>query len=203
MTERITIAQQREMVGLANLRAPGSGRSLRDVAEAALEAIAPGEYKLVSEVSASDAVRYVVGIDPGVKTGFSVWDREGKRLLNVETADFWTVFFRVSNAPILRQENTLIVIEVAHYAPTFRGRKDKAENFNTMSRMARNVGQVTREAQLLVEGFRRLGYTVQEQKPLGKAKKAEDDIQQFQRLTGWTERTSQHARDAARMCFQR
>ncbi len=35
MTERISIAQQREMGGLANLRSSGSGRGLRDIAEAA------------------------------------------------------------------------------------------------------------------------------------------------------------------------
>ncbi len=55
MTERISIAQQREMGGIANLRSSGSGRGLRDIAEAAFEAIAPGQYKPAGEVSATGA----------------------------------------------------------------------------------------------------------------------------------------------------
>lgn len=199
MTERISIAQQREMGGLANLRSSGSGRSLRDIAGVAIANAEKAQGERLAD--AGQTKRYVIGIDPGVKTGFAVWDCDKRSFLFVETSDFWTVFFRVMNAPILRKENTLIVIEVAHYAPTFRERKGKAENLHTMSRMARNVGQVTREAQLLVEGFRRLGYTVQEQKPLGKKKTAADDVEQFQQLTGWAERTSQHARDAARLVW--
>lgn len=148
--------------------------------------------------------RYIAGVDPGVKTGFALWNREEKRFEWVETSTFWEVFFRITKSCVLNPANTHIVIEVAHLAPfTFRQRRGKAESFATMDRMARNVGQVTREAQLLVEGFRRLGFTVSEQKPLGKAKKADDDRKQFERLTGWTERTSQHARDAARLCYGR
>jgi predicted nuclease with RNAse H fold len=176
-----------------------TGRNLRDVAAAAIEAAVSAK---AGQQEQEARKRYVVGIDPGVKTGFAVWDRDGRRLLSVETADFWTVFFQISNAPILRPKNTLIVIEVAHYAPVFRERKAKGKNVNHAARLAQNVGQVMREAKLLAEGLRRLGYEVVEQKPLGKAKKAADDVAQFQRLTGWTERTSQHARDAARMVFE-
>lgn len=154
--------------------------------------------------------RYVVGIDPGVKTGFAVWDREKKRFAAIETRDFWSVMLPL----ILGTENLLpdvmirnttaeIIIEVAHNAPTFRHLKAEGENAHTLSKIARNVGQVTREAQLIVSGLRACGYAVIEQRPLGKAKKAADDVKQFERLTGWTERTSQHARDAARLCFQR
>jgi predicted nuclease with RNAse H fold len=147
--------------------------------------------------------RYVVGIDPGVKTGFAVWDREGQRFDFVETSSFWNVFFKLSERLLYCPDDTLIVVEVAHYAPVFRERKAKGENVNHAARMAQNVGQVMREAKLLAEGLRRCGYEVVEQKPLGKAKNAADDRAQFERSTGWTKQTSQHARDAARICFQR
>ena len=194
MTDRITAAEFHQ------LRSSASGTSLREIAETAMSKASGGN---VQPAPPEARKRYVVGIDPGVKTGFAVWDRDGKRLLSVETADFWTVFFRIYGAPILRPESTLIVVEVAHHAPVFRERKAKGQNENHAARLAQNVGQVMREAKLLAEGLRRLGYEVVEQKPLGKAKNAADDRTQFERLTGWTERTSQHARDAARMVYQR
>lgn len=194
MNDRITQAE------FHRLRSSATGASLREIAETALS---KASSEKTQPAPSNARKRYVVGIDPGVKTGFAVWDRDGRRLLSVETADFWTVFFQISNAPILRPEDTVVVVEVAHYAPVFRERKAKGQNENHAARLAQNVGQVMREAKLLAEGLRRLGYEVIEQKPLGKAKKAADDVRDFERLTGWTERTSQHARDAARLCYGR
>lgn len=90
-----------------------------------------------------------------------------------------------------------IIVEVAHHAPTFRHLKAEGQNAHTLSKIARNVGQVTREAQLLVEGLKRLGYTVVEVKPQGKKNQAE-----FKRITGWQKRTNAHERDAGMMAFQ-
>jgi len=144
------------------------------------------------------ARRLVIGIDPGATTGFAVYSRQERKLIRVESTDFWGAIERVKD--YARNEVTVIV-EVAHHAPTFRHLKAEGQNVHTLSKIARNIGHVTREAQLLVEGLRRLGYEVAEVKPLGKAKKAEDDRRQFERLTGWTERTSQHGRDAGRLAF--
>lgn len=209
MTDRISQAAYRALTQ----EQTGTGRSLAEIGEAALQAAgeraAAETWKVKGEAKTQPVPpearkRYIAGVDPGVKTGFALWNREEKRFEWVETSTFWGVFFRITESCVLNPANTHIVIEVAHLAPfTFRQRRGKAESFATMDRMARNVGQVTREAQLLVEGFRRLGFTVSEQKPLGKAKKADDDRKQFERLTGWTERTSQHARDAARLCYGR
>jgi hypothetical protein len=110
--------------------------------------------------------------------------------------------FRGEWQAAIQNQNTEIIVEVAHNAPTFRHLKAEGQNAHTLSKIARNVGQVTREAQLIVSGLRACGYTVIEQKPLGKAKKAEDDKRQFEQQTGWTKQTSQHARDAARLCYQ-
>lgn len=175
--------------------------TLRAVAESAIAAHPAAQVKSKG-AKAGQGKRYVVGIDPGVKTGFALWDREEKQFDWIETSTFWGVYFRLTESYVLSPLNTEIVIEVAHHAPTFKHLKAEGQNKHTLSKIARNVGQVTREAQLLVEGFKRRGFTVIEQKPLGKAKKGADDRAQFERLTGWTKQTSQHARDAARLCFQ-
>lgn len=209
MTDKISQAAYH---ALGNQRA-ATGTSLREIAETALSKVSG---KIAQPKPREARKRFVVGIDPGVKTGFAVWDREGNRLITVETRDFWGVMLPL----ILDTENLLpdaeirnttaeIIVEVAHYAPVFREQKAKGKNQNHAARLAQNVGQVMREAKLLAEGLRQCGYTVREVKPLGKKKdaggnySAEADRADFERLTGWTERTSQHARDAARICFQR
>jgi hypothetical protein len=199
-----------ELLALGGLQTR-TGTSLREIGLAALEAAeAKGREQETQPAPPMPRKRYVVGIDPGVKTGFAVWDRKEKQFVSVETRDFWGVMIPL----ILDTENLLpdvairnttaeIVVEVAHHAPVFRERKTKGLNENHAARLAQNVGQVMREAKLLAEGLRRCGYEVIEQKPLGKKGKAADDRAEFERVTGWTKQTSQHARDAARMAFQR
>lgn len=149
---------------------------------------------------------FVVGIDPGAHTGFAVWSREAQQFQKICTMDFWDAVFAITRSETLTPDNTVVVVEIAHLAPiTFR--RGKADSFATMDRMARNVGQVIREAQLLAEGLRRFGFDVIEHKPIGKVKTggkydADEDDRQFKQLTGWTDRTSQHGRDAGRLIFK-
>jgi predicted nuclease with RNAse H fold len=192
-----------ELLALGGLQTR-TGANLREIGLAALEAAeATGRAQKTQPASPMPRKRYVAGIDPGVKTGFSVWDREAKEFKCVETMDFWTVYRGLTCGFMYSAANTVVIIEVAHHAPVFRERKAKGLNENHAARLAQNVGQVMREAKLLAEGLRRCGYEVIEQKPLGKKGKAADDRAEFERVTGWTKQTSQHARDAARMAFQR
>ncbi len=148
--------------------------------------------------------RYVVGVDPGTKTGLAVFDRESRALITLQTTDFWGAYEAIRKMPV---DEVSVRVEVHRYCPTFRERKRGAGSVGTLDRMARNVGQVTREATLLVEGLRRCGYSVVEVRPQGKIKgddgkyDAEEDRAQFLRLTGWQGQTSQHARDAGRIAW--
>ena len=217
MNQRMTMAELANLGGLANLRSSASGNPLRAIAEAAVSAQGKAQDvpKVAKEgydkgaVSQEAKKRFVIGVDPGVKTGFAVWDRESGKFVTIETRDFWGVMLplicdteNLLPHAIIRNTTAEFIVEVAHYAPTFIQRREKATSIGTADRMSRNVGGVTREAQLIVSGLRACGYTVIETKPLGKAKKAADDVRDFERLTGWTKQTSQHARDAARLCFQ-
>lgn len=137
--------------------------------------------------------RYVIGVDPGVTVGLAVWDRLERKFQAITSTDFWGVFDWAEKYP---PDTCRFVVETADSAPVFWQRKAGAANANTLAKIARNVGQVTREAQLLVRGLRRLGYDVSEIKPMGKQKD-----QEFRRLTKWNQRTNQHERDAAVMVF--
>ncbi len=202
MTERVTQKQLKAAGGISRVRQkpPAFGRKQAQVAFSGQNGAQPRETQPAALKSKK---RFVVGIDPGVKTGIAIWDRDHKEFRQISTWDFWDTVFALTRSTIYTPDSCLIVIEVAHYAPTYSHLKAEGQNKNTLSKIARNVGQVTREAQLLAEGLLRFGYEVQEVRPQGKAKKAADDVRQFQRLTGWMERTNQHERDAARLCWQR
>lgn len=190
------------------------GRSIRSVGEAAIKKAtkpAPAANKILrptindnQHVCAANRYRYIIGCDPGVSCGIAIYDTMERKFLLVDTTDFWGA---IDAARAYEPNEVLIVVEVAHHAPTFRHLKAKGQNVHMLSKIARNVGQVTREAQLLAEGLRRLGYKVIEKAPFGKKKgadgkySAEADRREFEQLTGWTGRTSQHARDAARLAF--
>lgn len=191
MTERYRASDYAELMATRT----ASGRSLSDIAESAIEKATKPSVQ---------ACRYSIGLDPGVNCGIAVYDRQARKFALVSSTDFWGAFDIVRAYQLTE---TRIVVEVAHHAPTFRHLKAQGQNANTLSKIARNVGQVTREAQLLAEGLRRLGYQVIEKAPLGKKKgadgnySAEADRREFEQLTGWTARTNQHARDAARLAL--
>jgi len=134
-----------------------------------------------------------IGIDPGVKTGFAVYSIDLGQLLEVETVDFWTAVDKVMFYP--PSYLTRVVIEVPDTKHVWQG---GAKNAKTLQRQAVNVGGVIREAQLLAEGLEREGYPVVRVPPRGKV-----DPTKFARYTGWKDRCSQHARDAAMLCYGR
>jgi hypothetical protein len=80
-----------ELLALGGLQTR-TGTSLREIGLAALEAAeAKGREQETQPAPPMPRKRYVVGIDPGVKTGFAVWDRKEKQFVSVETRDFWGV----------------------------------------------------------------------------------------------------------------
>ncbi len=143
--------------------------------------------------SRPESYRWVIAVDPGVQCGYAVWNRRKKCFDVIDTLTFWEVMDRVQ---VFGPHEVKVIVEVAHLAPTYRHLKAEGTNANTLSKIARNVGQVTREAQLLVEGLRRSGYTVTEVKPQGKKDQAE-----FKRITGWQKRTNAHERDAGMLAY--
>lgn len=137
--------------------------------------------------------RYVIGIDPGVSTGYAVWDREEKTLTNVTTLEFWGAFER---AQLLKPGYVEIIIEdPTGNLPTFAKAGDGTAR--KREKISQNVGSNKREAQLLIEGLRRRGYTVRTVTPT----KKKWDVETFRRLTGYAGQTSQHSRDAARLVW--
>ena len=57
--------------------------------------------------------RYMIGIDPGTKTGFAVWDREEKKFVKVETRGIVSAMHQVK---FLLGDEVVIRIEDARTA---------------------------------------------------------------------------------------
>lgn len=134
---------------------------------------------------------YTIGIDPGSSTGFAIWHRTERRIAGALTTDFWGVFEALAEYP--PDVADIIVEDASLNNPTFR----QKGTGHYQDRLARNVGFVQRESQLLIEGLRRAGYTVIAVRP----QSAKWDAATCARFTGFNGRISQHARDAIKLCF--
>jgi hypothetical protein len=140
---------------------------------------------------------HVIGIDPGEHTGVAVYSREARRLVTVETMDFWAAHDYVLSLSPNRVE---VVVEVPG---TFLYNAQTASNAAMQSRPARdrkavNVGGVRMMGELLARRFESKGFVIRRVQP-ARAKKW--DAAQFRRYTGWGQRTNSHERDAARLAF--
>lgn len=138
--------------------------------------------------------RYTMGIDPGVATGVCLYDRQERKIVLAETLDFHgTIDLCRKDYP---PDTVDIIIEDCRAHRSLYARYD-AKGGMKLRRIAQNVGQVKRETGLLIESLRRLGYTVVTEVPISH----KWDSETLRRITGWTKRTSQHARDAVKLAY--
>ena len=135
------------------------------------------------------------GIDPGVNTGIAVWDTEGRRFLVVKTTTIVEAMKIVSDYANIGP--TTIVTEDA------RKRKwlPKEKSFSEFKGKAMGAGSVMRDSKIWQEfaDFYKIPIELRPPRP-GMTKW---DADYWARVTGWKGRTSEHARDAALLVFQR
>lgn len=142
--------------------------------------------------------RYYIGVDPGRKTGYALWDSEKRKLVEIYTWTFWRLFDYVH--PRFNPDNTAIVIEdPSQNRPTFYR---EGATRREMEKISQNVGANKEHAILLIERFESLGFEVLRVRP---SKKTQTKLtaKAFERITGYSERTSEHARDAAMLVYGR
>lgn len=138
-----------------------------------------------------------VGIDPGQTTGIAVWD--GKKIVKdscpffgaIEIIDTWWQF----HAPHIQ-----VVIEDPNLnRPTFNRYQGKMDTKTilSMQKIAQNVGMNKRDAQLIIEYCERHFVPYRIVKPTT----AKWDAKMLKALTGITDRTNQHVRDAIKLVY--
>lgn len=133
----------------------------------------------------------LIGIDPGVNTGFAVLaDGEFEALW---TLSFWGAYHLVRGSwePL---EVDVVVVEIATISYVWQPSAKRARQAKAL-RVAQDVGAVRREGELLAEGLRDR-FTVITKPPCGKL-----NADRFAKLTGHDGRTNQHERDAAMLAW--
>ena len=137
----------------------------------------------------------VIGLDPGQHTGFAVWDRRTRALQEVLTLDFWGAAARLDAAQRNGWQAEVWIEDARLISGIYRQRNVDADTGRLAAAKGQSVGMVKAHCALLAEKAQLLGFPVQLIKPQG----AKWDAAEFGRWTGWTGRTSEHARDAARL----
>ncbi|WP_036026254.1 hypothetical protein [Leptospira noguchii] len=133
--------------------------------------------------------RLLIGIDPGTKTGFAIWNQDLKQLTRVMTYSVLKAQDEVK-ACFEKDKSLCLIIEDARKRKWY-GKDSDAKRMG--------AGSVKRDCTIWVEFCNRNGIPYRLDHPkrgLTKITAAE-----FKILTGWIKRTSEHARDAALLVF--
>jgi hypothetical protein len=128
----------------------------------------------------------IVGIDPGVSTGFAVWNKAARQLVDVRTLGIIDAMVRVR---LMHDMGSLhsVVFEDARLRSWFGSKGREA---------LQGAGSIKRESGIWEEFLTGLtGIPFKPVSPLAKGAKL--DAVKFAKLTKWTGRTSEHSRDAA------
>lgn len=141
-------------------------------------------------------MRFWIGIDGGTHVGICVWDAQKKRIVLARTTDRPTAVEVIGAYHANGLLAGVVIEDPDQNKPVFRrpGTNDRMYN-----RIAQNVGMVKALTRALIEDVRRLGITPILERPHGRKWTAAG----LKTYSGYTGRTSQHARDAAKLVVQR
>lgn len=134
--------------------------------------------------------RYIVGVDTGVNVGWAVWDRYERRFRVIETTKIHNAMLTAMDKVF--ENRAFFRVEDARKA-TF-GRNNKADMHK-----AQGAGSVKRDASIWEDFLEDYGIPYEMVRPAMRKKKI--TAAEFEKITGWTGRTSQHARDAAMLVY--
>lgn len=139
-------------------------------------------------------MKVLVGIDTGVNTGFAVAiDRgHGGELQQVSCVTITLAMQNINRLIDLHgKERVCLYIEDARQRTWFTGGREKAQG----------VGSVKRDAQIWEDWCNENQINFKMIHPKNNSTKYKADT--FKKITGWTGRTNEHARDAAMLVFRR
>jgi len=152
-----------------------------------------------------------LGLDGGNHVGFAVWDKQGKQFLNLSTVDFWEAIKLIDYWENWCQMNakTLVSVveDVSANKPVFKlagvylhTPGAHSQKLSAAGKVAEGVGRVKQTSDLLIKYCEKKCSQVIKLKPGGRSMtKMKADA--FKKITGYSKRTSEHARDAAMLVY--
>lgn len=136
-------------------------------------------------------MRLFVGIDPGVTTGFAVWDAAGQQFVSVSSDGIVQAMLRLER---MHRAGSL-------HSVTFEDARLRTW-FGSKGREAlQGAGSIKRDCQIWADWLGHIGCAYQSVSP--KAKGPKVSAERFRGLTGWQGRTNEHSRDAAMLVIGR
>lgn len=136
-----------------------------------------------------------IGIDTGVNTGFAVWDTTSKAFLEIDTLKIHEALLRVKE---LSDSND---IEVYFEDARLRKWIPQDPSYSRMKGRLQGAGSVKRDCSIWEDFLKDLGVTYHAVAPKNNTTKMNASL--FSAITNWKNRTSEHARDAAMLVFNR
>lgn len=130
--------------------------------------------------------KYIIGIDPGTKTGFAVWNPIIQSFNEISTLSFGTAFKAVLHLHL----NHIIVV----YVEDARKRSGKNN-----PKIFQGVGSIKGESKCWENVLDAFGIIHVMRKPQINTKLSKGN---FNAITGWKLNTSNHGRDAAMMVYK-
>lgn len=131
---------------------------------------------------------YIIGIDPGVNTGFAVWN--GTEFVEITSTNIITATEKVKT--LADNFNVMVYYEDARLRHWF-GKSGREKLMG--------AGSVRRDSQIWETVCNLLNIPFVAVAPKDNMTKL--NAKQFEMYTGWKGRTNEHGRDAAMLVFQR
>jgi len=130
-----------------------------------------------------------IGIDPGTNTGFAVWNSFDKRFICVDTIKIHKAFDIISKMDF---EDIEVHFEDARLRTWFG---------NSGREVLQGVGSIKRDCAIWEDFLLDKNISYFKVKP--KSGQSKWNSEYFKKVTGWTQRTTEHSRDAAVLVFQK
>ncbi|HKR03480.1 MAG TPA: hypothetical protein VJY62_02510 [Bacteroidia bacterium] len=134
-----------------------------------------------------------IGIDPGIETGFAVWNKQQKQFWSIKTLKIHQAFAQIHELyrDILKKEQIFVRVEDARKRKWFGGNADQKKF---------GAGAIKIQCTIWEEFLTDMKIDFEMVAPIKNGTKWKDDY--FKRVTGWPHQTSNHSRDAAALVFQ-
>lgn len=124
--------------------------------------------------------RVIIGIDPGVKTGVAVYDLLEREFISLDTL---SILKAIELVKMYKPVSKVVLVEDARQV-----------QYKTDRVKAQGAGSIKRDCKIWEEFLVSENMESAFLRPSKKITKLDESL--FKRLSGWTKRTSNHARDA-------
>lgn len=140
----------------------------------------------MSRFTQTDYERYLIGIDPGVITGLSVWN--GKELIIVESMTIHKAMDKIKNW--IDGYKIFVRLEDARKRTWF-GESEREQ--------LQGAGSIKRDCKIWEDFFK--DYKVPHELVAPKNNKTKIDAKLFCKITGWKGKTNEHSRDSGMLVY--